>query len=274
MKPYLSLWSVGYYKNLNQEKRAFLLNCYKMSAFFLLKHYKEVHLITDFEGAYFLKNIPFTSVDTSLEILPKKYDIMWSLGKLYTYQVISERGDPFFHIDSDVFLVNKLNESFLKEKVFVQHEEFYAFYEYQIKELFNIVQNKHLLGKILPDNAYNFGIFGGNDVEFINKFAIEALKLPLDNYDIIGKHCFKFHHTPACAIEQYQFSIFCSINNIIPKTLIDLSDRKEFNNKENEQTVESRARDIKYFHFWNEKFSNKRTDLVDRIQSFGNTIYN
>lgn len=276
MKPYLSLWSCGYYRSFDSEKRRFLLNLYKMSAFFLLKHYKEVHLITDNEGAKFLEKIPFTSVDTSLEILPKEYDILWSLGKLYAYKIISEKGDPFFHTDCDVFLVKKLEDSFLKEDVFVQHEEFYAFYEYQVKELFNVVNNKYLLGKFLPDSAYNLGIFGGNNLEFINKFAIEALKLPLDNYNYraIGKHCFKFHHTSACTIEQYQFSIFCSINNIKPKVLIDLSDRKEFDIKGNQGIIESRAAEIEYFHFWSDKWGDdKRQSFKDRINKFADKLY-
>lgn len=276
MKPYLSLWSYGYYRDFNKEKEEFLLNSYKMSTFFLLKHYGEAHLITDNRGAEFLKKIPFTSVDTSLESLPKECSIIWSLGKLLSYKIISEKGEPFFHIDNDVFLVNKLPENFLNQDLFVQHEEFYAFYEYGVKDFFNIIPNKYLLGEMLPDRSHNFGVFGGQDFKFINKFANAALRLPLDKANLYAIHNnnFEFHHTPSTIIEQYQFSIFCLLHHRWPKPLIDLSDRKDKNNKENQEIVTQRAESIKYFHFWTEKHSEKRVNLIKQINNFGRLIFN
>lgn len=276
MKPYLSLWSQGYYNGFDKEKRKFLLNCYKMSAFFVLKHYKEVHLITDLDGADFLKNIPFTSVNTCLEELPKHLNILWSLGKLYAYQALAKKGEPFFHVDNDVFLVNKLPDSFLKEDLFVQHEEFYAFHEYDVQGFFNAIPNKYILGKLLPTKAYNMGVFGGNDVKFINQFAEEALKVCLDkeNGSAIRGTNFKFHYTPASTVEQYIFSILCHLNQRNPKPLIDLSDRDQFGNTGNIEVIEKRLADIKYFHFWTEKHSDKRLDTINKINNFGALIFN
>jgi hypothetical protein len=276
MKPYLSLWSNGYYNDFDEQKKQFLLNCYKMSAFLLLKHYKEAHLITDFQGAEFLNKIPFTSVDTCLEDLPEHCSILWSLGKLYAYKNISKKGDPFFHIDHDVFLVNKLSEAFIKEDLFVQHEEFYAFYEYDIQGFFNCIPNKYILGKFLPTKAYNMGIFGGQDVEFINKFASEGLKVCLDkqNLEAIKNNNFKYHYTPCLATEQYIFSVMCHLNNKNPKPLIELSDRKNNGNSDNIEIIEKRGEHIKYFHFWTEKYSDKRIHLINKINNFGATIFN
>lgn len=279
MKPYLSLWSEGYYKSASEEKKIFLLNCYKMSAFFLLKHYKEVHLITDSSGAKFLKKIPFTTVSTELDLLPKNSSILWSLGKLYSYKLISEKKEPFIHVDHDVFLVNKINENVLNSDIFVQNEEFYAFYEYKVKDFFNILENKYLLGTKLPDQAYNMGIFGGQNTSLINKFSTEALKLPLDkkNLSNIVKTSFEFYHTPACIIEQYQLSIFLEINKIVPKCLIDLSDRKSYDTDSNKEIISSRGAEIKYFHLWGDKENSQKPEkkeIITKIIDFGNSIFN
>jgi hypothetical protein len=143
MKPYLSCWSYGYHGKDDD----FIKDLYKLSAHLLLVNYGEVHLVTDKEGKERLKNIPFTSINTSLEILPKNLKVLWSLGKVLAYKIISEKGEPFFHIDNDVFLFKKLPEEILNKEVITQHKEEDAHYFYEVNSFTENIPNKFYLEK-------------------------------------------------------------------------------------------------------------------------------
>jgi hypothetical protein len=56
-------------------------------------------------------------------------------------------------------------------------------------------------------------IFGGSDLEFIDFYCNEALKISLDetNKKIISSTYFKYHFTPACIIEQYYLGLLAQI---------------------------------------------------------------
>ena len=52
MKFYMSYWSGGYYKNINQ----YLIDFHKLSVFLIKKYYGECHLITDTYSKDFFKD--------------------------------------------------------------------------------------------------------------------------------------------------------------------------------------------------------------------------
>jgi hypothetical protein len=240
MKPYLSCWSYGYHGKDDD----FVKDLYKLSAHLLLVNYGEVHLITDKEGKERLKNIPFTSVNTSLEILPKNLKVLWSLGKVLAYKIISEKGEPFFHIDNDVFLFKKLPEEIFNKEVITQHKEEDAHYFYEVNSFTENIPNKFYLEKEKVSYAHNMSIFGGTNIEFINFYANEALKLALDkqNINFFQKTNFNKSFTPPCIVEQYYMSLLANKKNVKVSTIFeDLRDR-EISQK------------LGFTHLWSGKF--------------------
>jgi hypothetical protein len=91
------------------------------------------------------------------------------------------------HIDSDVFLRKRLPEWLERADVFAQNPEpFSAFTHYRPERLDRASDNA--AGSWLPDEwrwyrqmsnrrGENCGIFGGNRIDFINKFASASLRL-------------------------------------------------------------------------------------------------
>src|SRR5438105_88271 len=72
------------------------------------RHYPETWLYTDDAGARILieeLNLPFTHVSTVLNKIEDEDPEWWALGKIEAYR---RHQDPFVHIDTDVFLWNRL----------------------------------------------------------------------------------------------------------------------------------------------------------------------
>lgn len=87
------------------------------------RHYPNTALVTDSEGARMLVDrmkLPFGRVSLELNKLKNHDPDWWALGKLYAYRRWSE---PFVHIDSDVFLWNRLPEELEAAPVFAQSPE-------------------------------------------------------------------------------------------------------------------------------------------------------
>lgn len=219
MKFYLSCWSYGYYGKDDE----FIKNLYKLNAHLLLNHYGEVHFITDNDGKERFKNIPFSSVDTSLEILPKNLRVLWSLGKILAYNIISKKGQPFIHLDNDALIFKKLPKEILNQEIITQHIEDGAYYFYEAKNFINKIPNKFFLKDKKISYSHNMGIFGGNNLDFIKFYSDEALKLCLDkkNVKFLQETNFKKSFTPPCMVEQYSMSLLANIKNIKVSTLFD-----------------------------------------------------
>ena len=239
---------------------------YKVCAYLLLRLYGEVHLITDKRGAKFLKDIPFTTVDTSLDNLPKELSLMVpSLGKIYGYKLLADKGEPFFYLDADVIMTQKLPEDFVNADVFVEHKQNFAFYEYDVLELYNLVPNKYLFSKKLPLEAYNLSVFGGKDFEFIKFYTNFAMDFTLDkkNADLIKNNYWKNFLCPATTIEQYFLSICLTIKGKTPKVLVELPDDKGI--KDNMKLLEERTSKIGYLHLWDKKYDPEAEALIKNL---------
>jgi len=207
MKPYMSYWSGGYRKIPNQ----YIINMHKISAFFLKKNFNEVHFITDSESLPYFKDIKFSSISTDFDLLSKEYGEVWSLNKLYAYKLISQKGDPFFHIDYDVILWGGLREKFKKAAIFAQCEERRFHESYEIEKFLKNCPNLYLAGEIQkPKYAINVGILGGSDLEFFYNYADSALKLVLDpiNKDFwVNYKGFSTNWSKAVIPEQYYLAV-------------------------------------------------------------------
>src|ERR1700677_5057837 len=82
-----------------------------LSTQWAFKHYGQVELVTDDEGARWLIDklkLPFTTIRTDLQSVDVPPRI-WAFGKIIAYSLQTE---PFFHIDGDVYLMGKLPEKY------------------------------------------------------------------------------------------------------------------------------------------------------------------
>jgi hypothetical protein len=152
------------------------------------KHYPNTYLYTDDEGARLLIDgigLEFERVFTELNVLDDHDPEWWALGKLYTYRSQTE---PFVHIDNDVFLWKPLPPRMESAPVFAQHPEYFSTdWDYKPEQMRALLKN--LNGGWIPEEfewyisqmdvqrGENCGIFGGNQLDFIQYYADTAMKL-------------------------------------------------------------------------------------------------
>ena len=87
------------------------------------RQYESVNLIGDKKGIDLLKHLDWSSISEELEDLPEGYEEVWSLSKLKAYNIIAQKGEPFFHIDFDFFLLKKLPDNIETAQVVFQNKE-------------------------------------------------------------------------------------------------------------------------------------------------------
>lgn len=154
------------------------LSCLALSVLISKSFFSEIELVTDSEGWEVIQqlNLPFTSVKTILDDIPKEHHGFWALGKIYAYRA---QKAPFVHLDNDAILWKGLPEWARNAPVFVQNTEdknwFKTVYTPEInhasKTLSYFPKNWNT-----TQEAYCTGIFGGTDIDFIQRYCKEALK--------------------------------------------------------------------------------------------------
>lgn len=151
------------------------------------RHFSRTVLVTDDYGARLLVDtlgLEFDSVSTALNQIEKYNAQWWALGKLHTYALQEE---PFVHVDADAFLWQQIPQRLTYAPVFCQNFEPLvlpnAFYDV---DKFRRLREQ---GAWIPQeidwfeasgrvpSAVCCGIFGGNDIEFINHYARSAIRL-------------------------------------------------------------------------------------------------
>jgi hypothetical protein len=169
-------------------------------------------LVTDSPGRRLLVDrlgLPFKAVSTELDRLAKRNAAWWMLGKLVAYQL---QTGPFVHIDSDVFLWNKLPQYLSDAPVLTQNPEYHHKRDYGIDELSAALHgnNGWLPGEWewacsldLVVRVENCGIMGGQDVAFLRHYASTGLSLIEceANQRALGTLSVGFWHN--CAVEQF-----------------------------------------------------------------------
>lgn len=190
--PYYSFSTKGYLKDPDE----YFINLHKASAFLCKKAYGQVNLLTDSKGYKFFKNkVKFDSIEVLKELdnIPDAYRQVWSMGKLICFKHLADNNIPFLHVDYDVFLWKKLPDFIENADVFVQNKEYNAIDHYKVDIAYKYcrfknfeVPKKNFLQKlfnlkdnIYPNYAYNMGIFGGQDLNFIKKYATNSLEFVL-----------------------------------------------------------------------------------------------
>lgn len=226
MKVYMSYWTGGVrHKSTN-------LDMWKLSAALVKKHYKEVHLITDTVGKEILQDLPFDTVDTSLDKVPP-FQKIWALGKVYAYQTAAQQG-PFLHIDADVFLWKPLPFNLLQANIFTQSPDHPIFNDKGVYNIQYDISTLQLVNGELPQPwikhmgdiknnfyPYNMGIFGGTDVKSILgycQFVIDMVNDP--KFSEIWNTQTTVELAKSCLIEQANLYIFAKENNLKIKTFM------------------------------------------------------
>lgn len=115
-------------------------------------------------------------------------------SKLYAWPKIetySKQTEPFIHIDNDVFIWEPLPERLFSANLIAQHKELDSGFYMRI---FRHIQEHNIK---LPDfvddcidsthvQAYNAGLFGGQDLDFFSKYLKEIKRFISDNEDQIN----------------------------------------------------------------------------------------
>lgn len=267
IKVYLS-YSCRGYKGIPSQ---FIINLHKISAYYLKKNFKNVNLITDSISKKYFEDIPWDSITTELDIVPEDYPSVWSLSKLYAYKIITNKNEPFIHVDNDVILWKGLDENFLKSEVFAQSPENAEAYKYEPEKLYNNCPNLYVLENKNLQTAYNVGIFGGTNISFIKEYSEQSIKFV---EDLINRkfwqeyNGYTFHWAKAVTAEQWFLGALAEHNNVKINAL--------FPNHGWPTPEEAKAK--YYTHMMSKKESQieqeKINSLANRIVKIDNTLYN
>jgi hypothetical protein len=226
MKIYMSYWSGGYQKLPSE----YVVDLHKLSAFYALKHYGEITLITDSKSKSLFEDAPFTNITTDLDIFDGVTNKNWALGKLYAYKLLAQAREPFIHIDYDVFLMKPIAKEYENKSLLIQSLETDAFNHYQLEKFYsNIGENTEFESPNSKHIAYNMGIFGGTEYEFIEYYAQSALDFSLNpknqkTFDVM--HDYR-SWAPATITEQYYLWLLAKKNNIQVTSYLDGDDSSE-----------------------------------------------
>lgn len=163
------------------------LMSWALSCLSLREHYDKVVLYTDKEGYKVLieeLQLPYTEVHVEYDehlCLPQH----WAYSKIKTYSLQTE---PFLHIDGDIYLPKPLPESVMDAPLVAQNREIgTGYYRRMMDRILSypeIILPKYIL-EGLRDNSiasYNMGIFGGNDIVFVQDYCRKVFKFMQANH--------------------------------------------------------------------------------------------
>jgi len=169
------------------------LQSWALSCQLLRKLYDDVELYTDQVGYdLFIKKLklPYSKVHVVLDELNHYPSDVWALSKIHTYSL---QQTPFIHIDGDVFLWNHFSDELLTSEFVVQNREIGNTYfdtswnTLEEKLLYIPKEILHHRQKDEAVNVYNFGIFGGNNIDFIQKYCQKAFAFVEQNTEVLNQ---------------------------------------------------------------------------------------
>ncbi len=167
------------------------LMSWALSSLQLKKYYPELILYSDSVSAKMLIDtleLPYNDVVCNLDSLNIYHPQLWALPKISAY---SQQEKPFLHVDGDVFIWKKFEDSLLKGDLIAQNMEsatdYYENIMVSLESSLNyfpdeIIKERNSKNPIL---AYNAGIFGGNNISFFKEYTEKAL-------DFVGKNILNF----------------------------------------------------------------------------------
>ena len=241
-----SFWSKPLLNNRWGERDSFEKSLYltALSLSTMKKVFERVELVTDTEGAKLLGDLGYDAVHLDLNHIQDVNPRYWSAGKVYALR----RYDvPVTHVDGDVF--------FLKEEI---KEIFDSNYDaiVQMKEVGDHYKNtySHLIDKMKPaltnwdldtySFAYNCGIMGFKNVEFMQHFVDEyfkALKSCQRSQKIIDNidHIYEVN----IVLEQSLLTHLAQDKNVYVKELLTIE-------KQTFPGLQPTAEELGFVHLW------------------------
>ena len=232
------------------------------------KHYPETVLITDDDGARMLIDqlgLEFGTVSTDLNALKTHDPDWWVSGKLYAYRT---QGQPFIHLDSDVFLWKPLPKQVTSAPIFAQSPEYFSF-----GDTTSWYRPEICTAKINSNNGWlpaewNFyvtnrgneavscGILGGNRVDFINYYADTAIQL-LESRDNQFAFSLLNKRIDSLLIEQYFLAACIAYHQSeTTSSYHDIDIQYLFNSPEEAFTAQ-KAKEVGYTHLIAESKQNQ-----------------
>lgn len=173
MKIIFSHWS----KAKPDEYQSVFKELAAVSNYFAKQHGYETVLYTDGPGEVLLQNIEYNNIIRMPEFLLDKFPKTgWSLGKLFATSMM---GEPFLHLDFDLFLFKPIDQKFLEKPAVFFHDEIWMD-EILANSSFVLKKCPELLKNNKNYRSYNCAIFGGTDyksfrdvAKYICDFAVE-----------------------------------------------------------------------------------------------------
>ncbi|WP_074405561.1 DUF6734 family protein [Aquimarina megaterium] len=176
--------------------------------------YEDIELYVDDMAYKFLYMLP-----CRVTKMPFTHDKeLWSASKIKAIQLQTK---PFVHLDTDVFIKNKIDFNF--DKVLLERKEggYMIHYKKQIEFFNQFTDNLPFWNKDLG-HSFSCGVLGFKDLSLRNRF-IQAY-FELEDIYIKVKHQFsplkKKGYEPVILIEQYTLACMLDYENIKPSLLL------------------------------------------------------
>lgn len=200
-----------------------------LSCLQLKQYYPELVLYCDSAYAKLLIDtleLPYSDVVCNLDILNQYHSQLWALPKIHSY---SKQEKPFLHVDGDVFIWKKFENSLLSSGLIAQNKE--AATDYYEKIMISLesalnyfpdeIQKERKSKK--PILAYNAGIFGGSDISFFQEYTSKAFEfvnknvLNLPKINVSSFNIFFEQYLFYCLTKKYNKKV----NVLLPETIGD-----------------------------------------------------
>jgi len=165
--------------------------------------------------------LPYDIVHTELSCFELPHLQLWALPKLYTYSLQKE---PFLHIDGDVFVFEKFDNSLLNGELIGQNievaTEYYTSTQRLLEKHFTFFPTcvKRDFDSETPITSINAGILGGSNIEFFQEYTKLA-------FEYIDKNIHNFQNIPVerfnVFFEQHLFHALAREKQLNVSVLID-----------------------------------------------------
>ncbi len=153
------------------------------------RYYPNLELYTDTFGMNLFRDIlrlPYHKFHVNLDDIANIDTSLWAYGKIMTY---SAQKEPFLHIDNDVFIWQNFPDRVIDAEVVCQSLEMID--NFSLTDYTSAVDyiKKHIgaAPQIIIDSkcktAANMGIFGGNNLDFIQQYCKESRAFLTGIYD-------------------------------------------------------------------------------------------